>query len=82
MKLPRNISGLELVRVLKKLGYEPTRQTGSHIRLTRRNEKEEFHLTIPEHDPLRVGTLHSILTTVITQTGVTMEKLIQLLNQS
>jgi len=34
MKLPRNISGAELAGALKKLGYQITRQTGSHLRLT------------------------------------------------
>ena len=32
MKLPRDLSGQDLVRTLKKLGYEVTHQTGSHIR--------------------------------------------------
>ncbi len=34
MKLPRNVSAQNLVKASKKLGYEVTRQTGSHIRLT------------------------------------------------
>jgi predicted RNA binding protein YcfA (HicA-like mRNA interferase family) len=34
MKLPRDISGQALAKALLKLGYEPTRQTGSHLRLT------------------------------------------------
>lgn len=34
MKLPRDLTGLELAKALKALGYEITRQTGSHIRLT------------------------------------------------
>lgn len=34
MKLPRDISGLELANKLAVLGYEITRQNGSHIRLT------------------------------------------------
>ncbi len=33
MKLPRDISGTELVRALKFLGYKEVRQVGSHIRL-------------------------------------------------
>ena len=33
MKLPRDVSGDELGKRLGKLGYEITRQTGSHIRL-------------------------------------------------
>ncbi len=34
MKLSRDIDGLILVKKLDKLGYNITRQTGSHIRLT------------------------------------------------
>jgi predicted RNA binding protein YcfA (HicA-like mRNA interferase family) len=79
MRFPRNISGQDLIRALKKLGYETTRQTGSHIRLTRRTEKEEHHLTIPEHNPIKIGTLHSILTRISIQTGISMENLIKML---
>jgi predicted RNA binding protein YcfA (HicA-like mRNA interferase family) len=79
MRFPRNVSGQDLIRALKKLGYEPTRQTGSHIRLTRSTDKEEHHLTIPEHNPLKIGTLHSILTRVSFQTNVSVEKLIEML---
>lgn len=60
MRLPRNLSGNDLARALRKLGYEVTRQTGSHMRLTTQ-ENAEHHITIPRHDPLRVGTLSAIL---------------------
>ena len=60
MKLPRDLSGNDLVQVLKKMGYRITRQTGSHIRIST-SEKGEHHVTIPNHDALRVGTLASIL---------------------
>ncbi|MGB7070857.1 MAG: type II toxin-antitoxin system HicA family toxin [Pyrinomonadaceae bacterium] len=60
MRLPRNVSGAKLVRSLKLLGYEVTRQTGSHIRLTT-SENGTHHITVPNHDPIRIGTLASIL---------------------
>lgn len=60
MKIPRDISGVELTRRLDRLGYSVTRQTGSHIRLTT-DERGEHHVTIPEHDPLKVGTFAAIL---------------------
>jgi predicted RNA binding protein YcfA (HicA-like mRNA interferase family) len=60
MRLPRNLSGEDLARKLASLGYQVTRQTGSHMRLTTLQEGEH-HLTIPRHDPLRVGTLAAIL---------------------
>jgi predicted RNA binding protein YcfA (HicA-like mRNA interferase family) len=34
VKLPRDVSGSDLVKALAKLGYTVTRQTGSHMRLT------------------------------------------------
>lgn len=32
MKLPRDLSGQDLVKALRRLGYEVSHQTGSHIR--------------------------------------------------
>ena len=61
MKLPRDISGEELARILEKYGYQITRQTGSHIRLTSTIKDKEHHITIPKHKPLMVGTLGNIL---------------------
>ena len=63
MKLPRGLTGAELVRNLQRLGYAVTRQTGSHIRLTCA-QPFEHHLTVPNHDPVRMGTLSSILNEV------------------
>ncbi len=60
MKLPREISGEELAKLLKKYGYKVTRQTGSHIRLTTA-VKGEHHITIPAHKYLKIDTLSGIL---------------------
>jgi predicted RNA binding protein YcfA (HicA-like mRNA interferase family) len=60
MRIPRDISGQELIKRLKKLGYSTTRQSGSHVRVTT-TENGEHHLTIPLHDDLRIGTLHAII---------------------
>jgi predicted RNA binding protein YcfA (HicA-like mRNA interferase family) len=63
MKLPRDLSASELITALARYGYSVSRQRGSHLRLTTQ-EGGEHHLTIPNHDPLRVGTLRSILSDV------------------
>jgi predicted RNA binding protein YcfA (HicA-like mRNA interferase family) len=63
MKLPRDLSGTDLVKALGKVGYRVTRQTGSHVRLTR-EAPAAHHITIPAHDPLKVGTLAAILAEV------------------
>jgi hypothetical protein len=34
MRLPRDLSGADLVKRLERLGYAVTRQTGSHMRLS------------------------------------------------
>jgi len=60
MRWPRDLSGAELVNALRKFEYEVSRQAGSHIRLTTL-KNGVHHLTIPNHRPLRIGTLASIL---------------------
>lgn len=60
MKLRRDVSGADLAKALKKYGYAVSRQTGSHMRLTTEHSGEH-HITIPKHDPLRIGTLAAIL---------------------
>ncbi len=60
MRLPRDVSGEEFARALDVLGYEVTRQTGSHMRLST-SVGGEHHVTIPKHGALRVGTLAGVL---------------------
>lgn len=76
MKLPRDISGAELAKALRKLGYEITRQTGSHLRLTT-IENGEHHVTVPQHDSLRVGTLAGILDEVAIHFGLSRDELLK-----
>ena len=68
-RLPRDLSGRDLVRVLGRYGYAVTRETGSHMRLTTQ-QGGEHHLTIPDHASLRVGTLASILGEVAAHLGI------------
>jgi predicted RNA binding protein YcfA (HicA-like mRNA interferase family) len=74
MKIPRNLSGEDLVKRLSQFGYEVSRQTGSHIRLTT-TQGGQHHVTVPAHDPLRVGTLNSILGDVANHLGMSKEAL-------
>ncbi len=60
MKVPRDLSGAELAKALSRVGYVVTRQSGSHIRLTAQFPSQH-HVTVPAHDPLKVGTLSGIL---------------------
>ena len=67
MKLPRDLSGDDVVRALRRLGFVVVRQVGSHIRLTR----GEARVTVPAHHVIVPGTLKSILR----QAGVMVEEL-------
>ena len=74
-RLPRDLSGAELVQALVALGYRCTRQKGSHMRLTTASNGEH-HVTIPCHDPLRIGTLGSILDSIAEHFGLTRDELL------
>lgn len=60
MRLPRDVSGSDLVKALRKFGYETSRQSGSHTRITTETNGTH-HITIPNHTPIKIGTLASIL---------------------
>ncbi len=64
MKLPRDLSGADLCRLLcKQHGYRRVHQEGSHVILE--TDKPQHHrLAVPDHNPLRVGTLNAILNAV------------------
>ncbi len=76
MKLPRDLGGEELAKLLKKYGYGVTRQTGSHMRLTT-HVNGEHHITIPKHKPLKPGTLNSILRDVAEHLGMSKRELME-----
>ena len=76
MRLPRDLGGKELAVLLRQYGYEVTRQTGSHMRLTTL-QGGGHHITIPRHKPLRVGTLSAILKDVAQHFGIEREVLIR-----
>ncbi len=76
IRLPRDLTGAQLVRALVKLGYKPTRQTGSHVRLTC-ELPAQHHVTVPLHDPLRIGTLAAILAAIAEAHGLPRDELLQ-----
>ena len=75
MKLPRDLSGAQLAKAVARIGYSTTRQTGSHLRLTTASPSEH-HVTIPLHDPLRVGTLAAILADVADHQEMSRDELL------
>ena len=78
MRLPRDLSGEELAGLLRRLDYEVTRQTGSHMRLTT-TRGGGHNVTIPNHKSLRVGTLSAILRDVAQHLDMPRQTLIETL---
>lgn len=78
MRIPRDLTGKELIKALSKLGYKVTTQSGSHIRLTT-SRNGTHHITIPDHRPVKVGTLSGILGDIATHHQMTREELLALL---
>ncbi len=78
MRLPRDLSGDQLAVLLRRYGYEVTRQTDSHMRLTTTQEGEH-HVTIPRHGSLRVGTLSAVLSDVAGHLGIPKPALVEAL---
>lgn len=61
MRVPKDIKGKELLKLVgKHFGYIKTRQVGSHIRATTQ-ENGQHHITIPDHNPIKPGTLEGII---------------------
>jgi len=76
MKLPRDLSAADLEKALRRaFGYQFDRQVGSHRRLTTQTGGEH-HLTLPNHDPLRPGTLRAILGEVMAHHGLTLDQVL------
>ncbi len=76
MRLPREISGAELAKLLERYGYAITRQTGSHMRLTT-TLQGEHHITLPSHKHLKIGTLSAVLGDVATHFGMDKSEVIR-----
>ena len=75
MRVPRDLSGADLRKALGVLGYEETRQTGSHVRMTTRM-RGEHHVTVPNHKALPAGTIRAILRDVARHFGCTTEEIV------
>jgi predicted RNA binding protein YcfA (HicA-like mRNA interferase family) len=76
MKVPRDLSGAELIKVLcRDWDYRALHQEGSHIILQTETPGHQ-RLSVPNHNPLRVGTLNGILRAVAAQKGVDRQALL------
>ena len=75
-KTPRNVSGSDLIKLFSKYGYEVVRQKGSHIRLSRTSGEGTHNLTIPNHNPIKLGTFNAILSDAANQLKISKDDLI------
>ncbi len=76
MKLPRDLSGEELIGLLcRRFGYRRVNQEGSHVVLEVFTPTHH-RLSVPNHNPLRVGTLNAILRSIARVHGVTKEEVL------
>jgi len=64
------LSGLEVIKILKKAGFIAVRQKGSHVRLEKVGDDGIIKITVPLHDELKKGTLMRI----IKDSGLTQEE--------
>ena len=65
MKLPRDLSGQEVAKLLaRRYGYRVTRSRGGHMTVTLTVERNRHSVTVPRHRDVRVGTLDSIIADV------------------
>ena len=77
MKLPRDLPGRELARLLcKEWAYVEVHQSGSHI-ILETEEPSHQRIAIPAHDALRIGTLNAILRSVAKHKGASREALLK-----
>ena len=76
MRIPRDLDGSELVRILcKSWGYRKVHQTGSHAILDTDSPSAQ-RISVPQHKPLRLGTLHAILRSVSDHKSVPIDAIL------
>lgn len=76
MKLPRDLSGEELIALLsRRWGYVKIHQVGSHV-ILQTQEPSPHRIAVPAHKTLRVGTLNSILASVAAHKSVSKETIL------
>lgn len=79
MKIPRDLSGAQLVKVLcRNWGYRVIHQEGSHL-ILQTDTPAHQRLSVPNHNPLRVGTLNGIVRAVSAHKGVERQRLLDTL---
>ena len=77
MKLPRDLSGEDLIAHLcKHWGYTKVHQVGSHV-ILQTQLPLSHRIAVPAHNPLRIGTLNAILSSVAAHKNVSKESILK-----
>ena len=76
-KIPRDVSGREMAKLLKIYGYNIIKEKGSHIRLLSDFKGSEYKITIPDHIQIKIGTLNNILNDISRYLEMSKEQLVQ-----
>ncbi len=75
MKLPLDVNGRRLAdHLIRRWDFQEVRQTGSHIVL--QSSEPAFHISIPAHKPLRLGTFADIVNEVAKRKEATVQQLL------
>lgn len=78
MKLPQDVLGALLAQVLQAFSYRFVRQHANHVHLVT-DRYGEHHVVVPEHRPIKAGTLGQLLKQVAEHHGMTRDELIDAL---
>jgi predicted RNA binding protein YcfA (HicA-like mRNA interferase family) len=77
MRLPRDLSGEDLIKHLgKRWGYQRVHQAGSHV-ILQTQQPMPHRIAVPAHTPLRIGTLNAILSAVAAHKNVAKEEILR-----
>jgi predicted RNA binding protein YcfA (HicA-like mRNA interferase family) len=77
MKLPRALSGTQLIQWhCKDFDYRRVNQEGSHV-ILETSDPRQHRISIPDHAPLRIGTLNAILRAIARAKGLEKEDILR-----
>ena len=76
MKLPRDASGRDVVKALcRDWDYREVHQVGSHI-ILQTDSPTPHRLSVPDHHPVRLGTLNAIVRAVAVHKHVERQRVL------
>jgi predicted RNA binding protein YcfA (HicA-like mRNA interferase family) len=77
MRLPRDLKGEDLVKHLcRRWEYKQIHQVGSHI-ILQTQQPTPHRIAVPAHDPLRIGTLNGIVSSIAVHKNVPKEDILK-----